>query len=302
VSNPLEHICVCICTFKRPHLLHRLLRGLERQETGGLFTTSAVVIDNDPARSAGSVVNAFCRKVSFPLQYFHEPVPNISLARNRAVRTAEGDSLAFIDDDESPGRDWLRNLHQTLLQCGADSVLGPVEPYFETTPPDWVVRGRLCERDRFRTGTRITNPYLTRTGNVLIRSGICREKEGPFDPSRGKTGGEDYEFFHWLLQRGGAVYWCDEAPVYESVPPDRLTRSYFLKRGLLRGGLSGKDESVLSLGTLKSLVAVCLYTAALPVLAILGQHHLMSYLTRECDHIGKLLGFCGIQLMRERSF
>lgn len=41
------HISVCICTFKRPSLLLRLLKELAGQETQGLFTYSIVVVDND---------------------------------------------------------------------------------------------------------------------------------------------------------------------------------------------------------------------------------------------------------------
>lgn len=297
-----EHICVCVCTYRRPRLLLRLLRTLANQETGGLFTTSVVVVDNDSERSAEPVATSFSGDNGLTVRYFHEPVQNISLARNRAVRMAEGTYLAFIDDDEFPEKEWLRNLYETRLRWNADAVLGPVEPYYETKPPGWVVRGKLCERDRFRTGTRITTPDLTRTGNVLIRSEVCREREGPFDPGRGRTGGEDYDFFHWLLQRGGSIFWCDEAPVYESVPPDRLKRGYFLKRGLLRGSLSGRDGALISYGTMKSLVAVWLYAAALPLLALLGHHYLMTYLMKECDHLGKLLGLCGINLVRERTF
>lgn len=297
-----EHICVCICTYRRPRLLLRLLRGVAAQETGGLFTTSVVVVDNDAGRSAEWLATSFNGSGGPPVRYFHEPVRNISLARNRAVRMAQGEYLAFIDDDEFPENDWLLRLYETRHRWNADAVLGPVMPHFETEPPGWVVRSRLCERDRFRTGTRLLSPELTRTGNVLIRSVLCREREGPFDPGRGRSGGEDHDFFQWLLERGGSLYWCDEAPVYESVPPDRLKRGYFLKRGLLRGSLSGRDGSLASYGTVKSIVAVGLYAAAMPLLALLGHHYLMTYLTKECDHIGKLLGLCGVSVVRERTF
>ena len=54
-----HHISVCICTFKRPELLTRLLERLENQRTDGLFTYSVVVADNDPAQSARQAVAAF---------------------------------------------------------------------------------------------------------------------------------------------------------------------------------------------------------------------------------------------------
>ena len=42
-----QHVSVCICTYKRPVLLKRLLEGLGEQDTSGLFTFSIVVVDND---------------------------------------------------------------------------------------------------------------------------------------------------------------------------------------------------------------------------------------------------------------
>jgi succinoglycan biosynthesis protein ExoM len=55
----LPHIAVCICTYKRPDLLTRLLTALTMQNTGGRFTYSIVVADNDPGRSAEPVVRRF---------------------------------------------------------------------------------------------------------------------------------------------------------------------------------------------------------------------------------------------------
>ena len=46
-ANTTSHICVCICTFKRPHLLEGLLSRLQTQRTAGLFTYSVLVVDND---------------------------------------------------------------------------------------------------------------------------------------------------------------------------------------------------------------------------------------------------------------
>ena len=52
MAHALPHICVLICTYKRPQMLARLLDGLVSQDTGGLFTYSVVVADNDQHESA----------------------------------------------------------------------------------------------------------------------------------------------------------------------------------------------------------------------------------------------------------
>ena len=53
------HITVCICTYKRPGCLRRLLQELADQDSGGQFTCSVVVADNDELRSAEPVVAEF---------------------------------------------------------------------------------------------------------------------------------------------------------------------------------------------------------------------------------------------------
>ena len=37
------------------------------------------------------------------------------------------------------------------------------------------------------------------------------------------------------IEQGHYFVWCNEAPVYETVPPERWKKSVILKRALLRG-------------------------------------------------------------------
>jgi hypothetical protein len=43
--NSVDHISICICTFKRPKLLYKLLDLLPRQIIENSFTYSVVVVD-----------------------------------------------------------------------------------------------------------------------------------------------------------------------------------------------------------------------------------------------------------------
>src|SRR5437867_185465 len=107
MSNNTKHIAVCVCTYKRPRFLSRLLADLRDQETRGLFTYSIVVTDNDRLQSASGVVREFAAASCIPIRYCVEPRQNIALARNKAVANAKGDFIAFIDDDEFPTQTWL---------------------------------------------------------------------------------------------------------------------------------------------------------------------------------------------------
>jgi glycosyltransferase involved in cell wall biosynthesis len=233
-----------------------------------------------------------------------EPEQNIALARNRAIENARGDFLAFIDDDEFPDEDWLLNLYRACHEFRADGVLGPVRPYFEIEPPLWIIRGKLCERESFPTGTTIRDGKYTRTGNVLLNRKVFMDKENRFDPRFGKTGGEDGDLFRRMIQKECIFVWCNEACVNEIVPPHRFKRSYYLKRALLQGSAVTKAKKMSPFGfdAFKSAVAFVLYTPALPVL-LLSRHDLfMKYLIKECYHLSMLLSLCGVKIVKERAF
>ncbi len=296
---PSHHISVCICTFKRADLLKNLLERLETQQTEGLFTYSAVVADNDKMGSARQVVSAFTASDRLAVIYCVEPQQNIALARNRAIEHAEGDFIAFIDDDEFPTDNWLCNLFKARATYGADGVLGPVKPHFEIEPPRWLRKGRFFERPEYSTGHRVAWAE-SRTGNVLFRRQILDEVDTAFRSEFG-TGGEDVDFFRRMAEKGCTFVWCNEAVAYEVVPSSRCKRGYLLKRALLRGSNSSRVPTGRLKSAAKSLIAVPCYTVALPILALFGQHVFFRYLIKLLDHASKLFAYVGLRFVTERE-
>jgi glycosyltransferase involved in cell wall biosynthesis len=283
-------------------LLGKLLSSLEKQETGNLFDYSVVVVDNDKSESARQTTESHKLKSKLPISYNVEPEQNIALARNKAVESAQGDFIAFIDDDEFPEQDWLVNLYRAACKYRADGILGPVKPYFESAPPSWVIRGKLCERESFGTGEVIREPKYTRTGNVLLDRKLFADKKSLFDPLLGKSGGEDKDFFSRMMRKGHKFVWCNEAIVSEIVPRERLHRSYFVKRAFLQGVVSSRNLPLFSFWTIKSVIASIIYSAALPVLLLVRHDLFMQYLIKDCNHIGRVLALCGVKILKERTW
>ena len=296
--SPLPHISVCICTYQRPEYLRRALANTGTQETGDLFTYSVVVVDNDAEASARSIVSAFGSIGGNPVTYVVEPQKNIACARNAAVLHANGDYIAFVDDDEYPAQDWLLKLFQTCKGADVDGVLGPVRAYYDCAPPAWVTKGAFFERPSHPTGM-LLQWSQTRTGNVLFSRHILPENEAPFRVEVG-TAGSDMDFFRRSMERGRRFIWCEEAVVYEVVPPSRCRLSYLLRRALMRGSKFHGHPVNRMQNVVKSLVAVPAYVIALPFLALLGAHVFIKYLIKLCDHLARLLGFVGIELVSER--
>lgn len=287
----IPHISVCICTFNRAALLKRLLLELTRQETGGLFTYSAVVADNDAAESAKATIEEIRSTSSLPVKYCVEPQRGIARTRNRVIANAEGDYVAFIDDDEFPVSNWLLTLLQTCDEYGVDGVFGPVKRHFDVTPPTWMKKSRFYERRVNPTGMSVEWPEA-RTGNVLLKRKILTEDQSPFRPEF--KVGEDQDFFRRKMEKGYKFVWSAEAVAYEVVPPARWNRLYLMKKALLRGGCAALQPSCGTASILKSLVALPMYAVALPFAFLLGQHRFMTILVKLCDHAGKLLALVGV--------
>jgi glycosyltransferase involved in cell wall biosynthesis len=277
-------------------LLERTLAAVARLETGGKFTFSVVVCDNDQDQTAQPIIERFKLNSSLEIVYCVEPQQNISLARNRALANSTGEFVAFIDDDEFPLTDWLQRLLTTCEVLNVAGVLGPVRPHFDDPPPRWVLRGRFCERPEHPSGTPLSWRQ-TRTGNVLFRRSILQSLDQPFRPEFG-SGGEDQDFFRRLIEKGYRFVWCNEAVVHEVVPGQRLTRSYMLRRAFLRG--QNERHHLTFGGVVKSLFAAPIYAAVLAPVLIFGEHHFMTYAMKFLDHFGKLLSALGIRLVGEK--
>ena len=304
MTTPSKHITICICTYKRPHLLSRLLEKLEDQSTEGLFTYSIVVADNDSAESAREAVEKHKKRSALGLDYFVEPIQNIALARNRAVDNAKGDFIAFIDDDEFPERTWLLNLFNSCTRYNVDGVLGEVKPRFDESPPDWLLKGRFCERPTPKTGT-LLHWNDGRTGNALLKIEIFKDNKNRFNPEFGRTGGEDGDFFKRMVESGRTFVWVKEAIVYEVIVPERWKESFYLKKSLRIGGLNGEFAKTKPFSAIKYLVkavsAIAIFTSMLPFSFLVGRHYSIKCLTKVLYNFGWIIGLCGWVIIRYRT-
>lgn len=300
-----NHISVCICTFRRNHMLERLLRKMALQETAGLFDYSVVVVDNDAEGPARKTVALLKDELGLDITYSIESVQMIAAARNHALQLARGNYIGIIDDDEFPPPYWLLTMFKAIHTFDVDGGLGPVYPFFEQQPPSWLAKSHLCERPVHRTGTLLSWDQ-TRTGNVLLKKQVFSEHQLWFD-LKYKTSGSDKEFFREAMQLGYRFVAVEEAPVYEVVPPERQTKSYYLRRALLQASNERKYRAPLLHGLskvlvpMKAIAALMVYTFMLPFCFFLGSHTLIKYAEKCAYHLSWLLTMLGFDLAKKRD-
>ena len=100
-TGPTPLVTVAVCSRDRPDDVRRCLRSLQHLRYPHL---DVLLVDNAPSDDATRHVVT----TEFPhVRYVREPRPGLNWARNRALREARGDIIAFTDDDVLVDPGWV---------------------------------------------------------------------------------------------------------------------------------------------------------------------------------------------------
>jgi succinoglycan biosynthesis protein ExoM len=288
-------VSICVATFRRPRGLARLLDSLARLTLPKDLVVEIIVVDNDAVGEARSQALAVSEAAE-NARWFVEPRQNISLARNRAVSEARGRWLAFIDDDEVADENWLAAFWAEVESGAGDGFFGPVLPRLDTVAIPWLGVETFFSRRRHPSGKRI-EACETSTSNALVLHSLfadCR-----FDPTWGRTGGEDSEIFDRMLAAGARFLWCDEAIVCETIPASRYRLGWLAQRAF-RGGMSftrlqrqRRRAGAVWRGLPRALLALAVLVPLLPLALLGGRSAAARVWLRICTQAGHLWAFAG---------
>lgn len=297
-------VAVCLCTYRRPAVLARLLHQLQvvAADAEGVARVGIVVVDDDAGASARSVAEGFTNSFALGLQYANTASGNISTARNRALNIGMefGTWLALIDDDCRPSDDWVRQLMVVQERTGADCVTGHCIDIAPAGAPSWLTTESFL--DEFSPGPDGCAIGVGPLKNTLISTSFLRRTGLRFQPALGRTGGEDVSFFYSANDAGMSHHFARHAVVCEEIPLERTTLRYQLGRRLWYGNTEaftsisgGRYSRTRFLVSGAKQVAL---SAARPVVNLLRRHPLQwrFAVAEMLRGIGRLLGACGIRL------
>jgi GT2 family glycosyltransferase len=194
-----------------------------------------IVVENRPRGSVTSrmLTERFAEEPR--LHYIEERRPGASRARNAGLAEADGEVVAFADDDVVVDRDWIRRAVEAFergddIACVTGLIL-PLELETETQVrlEQFMTLGKGFSRQVYRLPeARIEHPLLPYTpgligsgANTVLRADVIRLLGG-FDPTLGPAtpavGGEDLDMYIRLLQQGHAVAYEPSAIVWHEHP------------------------------------------------------------------------------------
>lgn len=205
---------VAVCTRDRPEDLRQCLDGLLQLHENG---QELLVIDNCPTSDKTRRLVEGYGKV----RYVREDRPGLNVARNRALREAQHDVIAFTDDDATPDPRWLQMLLANFYNPRVLCVTGLTMPLeLETEAQETFQRlgglGRGFKRIEFGGPEHATlDGWEVGAGvNMALRRSVVQQI-GTFDetldvgtPTRG---GGDTEFFSRILRAGYRIVYEPEA-------------------------------------------------------------------------------------------
>lgn len=228
-------ISIVIPTFRRPQPLQRALASVVRQQAPEGVTIEIVVVDNSPEGQAREAVAAFVSP-RHALRYIHAPNPGIANARNAGIAAAEGEWIAFLDDDEEAGANWIPAFWHTLSATGADAAFGPVLARPEQAGGTEELLGYFARRIEADEGEDLKpkSAYLGTNNSIFSRS-RCFPEAQCFDPALNESGGEDTLVIQRLVHEKRKLCWSAGAEVLEWIPASRLNFAYVGRRRFLSG-------------------------------------------------------------------
>ncbi len=229
-------IDVIIATYNRAALLDRAVRSVLAARREPQCDFAITVVDNNSNDATPQTVARLSEEAGGRVRYLFEPRPGKSYAVNAGIAATDGEIIAFADDDQTMGGEWLAAIHHAMTD-GFDYVTGRVLGEWEIEPPAWYddrLRGVISVFDGGaeripHEGNEARQGFSG--GNAAVRRAAI-EKVGGYRAELGKLDGsfamnEDGELLLRLRKAGLRGLYEPRLTVRHRVPRERLTKSYF---------------------------------------------------------------------------
>ena len=243
-------LTIIIPTKNRAPLIQALLESMRNLTGLDRIRPQIIVADNNSKDATWEILQEITRDFPVPITVIKVCRPGKSAVINEAVRLANGQILAFLDDDVTTDRGWLEAVERFVSQGGYQVGQGRIE--LQSPDADDPEVQRLIQR--FRTIPKLDFDHtvqrvhslnganFTAMRKALDRVGLFDERLGP-----GASGtSEDVELAQRFARVGIGIGYMPDAIAYHCVDRARLTEEYFKsihkKQGKSR--LVIKDRSV----------------------------------------------------------
>ncbi len=236
----MKDISAVICTHNGSKTLSRAIDSLIRQHLHA-DSFEILIIDNGSTDPTRDIAYGFDTVKN--LRYIFEPELGLSVARNTGWKNAEGEYVAYLDDDAIACSDWLEKILAAFHSVPhAGAVGGRVEPVWETDPPQWIdnITGRFLSLLDWSEAPMVLDDskYLVGTNIAFPRTLLERFSGFPTDLGRkgaSLISNEEIELIEKIKKENHVVYYDPAISVKHLIDSSRLHPYWFRQRFFSQG-------------------------------------------------------------------
>jgi glycosyltransferase involved in cell wall biosynthesis len=238
----MKYISVVVCTYNRCESLKQTIKSLAEQSFPK-DRYEIVVIDNNSTDNTKASVEDLMAGIP-NLRYAHEQEQGHNPSRNRGIKEASGEIVAFTDDDVEAEHNWVRELVRAFERFpDVVAVGGRTIPVFLRGRPNWLSDNLLYHHGdtQFGSETRsLTFPEHPFGLNMAFKK-TCFYEVGFFTPKLGRKKTENLlsddekELFYRISKADLKTAYTPHAVIKHMIPSERTMRKWLISRSYWQG-------------------------------------------------------------------
>ena len=234
------HVTVAIPTYNGEHRLPLVLERLQSQINIDNINWEIIVVDNNSQDNTAGLVQSYQKtwQYPYPLRYFFESEQGAAFARQYAVEEAQGELLAFLDDDNLPSFNWVSEVYKFGQKCPqAGAYSSQIHGLFEVEPPEHlksiIFYLAITERGSLPLLYEPRKKGFPPSAGLVVRRDVWQNhvpKRLFFVGRVGKSmlGSEDAEVLFYIYRAGWEIWYNPEMEVEHIIPSSRLEKNYLM--------------------------------------------------------------------------
>ncbi len=239
-------VSVIVCTRNRSDTISPCLESIAAAVSSAApIEAEVIIVDNGSTDGTPGVIAAWANKQTFPVSLILEARKGLSVARNCALRAAQGDLIAFTDDDCRLSSQYINDLLQHDAKDTGLVLRGGRVDLGDLNDLPLTIKIGTSEQRWQRSTASVRHQNL---GDSLLGCNLTMRKElvqviGYFDERLGAgskiPGGEDIDYIYRAYRSGVTIAYVPNMAVTHmhgrKTPEDgwMLFRSYAFGAGAL---------------------------------------------------------------------
>lgn len=237
-------ISAVICSYNRARFIIKAVESIFNQDYDK-SRLEVIVVDNNSTEDVLGVLEAYKQKhPDYNFRYYTEMKQGVAHARTRCVQEANGEIVAFLDDDSEAQPGWLTSIEQFFDEHPeVYSTGGKIVPYFLTEIPDWYSKyffGLVGNFDQGPKVKKLDGERYPCGANMQFRKKVFDEI-GYFNALLGRSGTgllatEEKDIYKRVLAAGHDVYYLPHVWVRHAVEANKFNKDYVKRHSRGIGG------------------------------------------------------------------